>query len=58
MAKRLRGRSVEVFSAKARVSCALDAACGLSHLHNMTPRQGARMVGSRGFMGSRKGDEI
>ena len=42
MAKRLRGRSsVEVFSAKARVSCALDAACGLSHLHNMTPRQGA-----------------
>ena len=63
MAKRLRGRSVEVFSAKARVSCALDAACGLSHLHNMTPRQGGnfefqdfRMVGSRGFMGSRKGD--
>ena len=41
MAKRLRGgSSVDDFSAKCRVSCALDAACGLSHLHNMTPRQG------------------
>eukprot|EP00438_Fugacium_kawagutii_P019283 Skav217186 [mRNA] locus=scaffold557:26080:33761:+ [translate_table: standard] len=30
--------ALKPFSARARVSCALDAACGLSHLHNMTPR--------------------
>ena len=29
----------ELFSGRERLSAALDAACGLSHLHNMTPRQ-------------------
>ena len=56
MAKRLRGgSSVEVFSAKCRVSCALDAACGLSHLHNMTPRQGGKDDRKQRFHGIPKG---
>ena len=29
----------ELFGGRERLSAALDAACGLSHLHNMTPRQ-------------------
>ena len=48
----------ELFGGRERVSAALDAACGLSHLHNMTPRRpelgkgfrvGLNFVSSQGF---------
>eukprot|EP00435_Cladocopium_sp_Y103_P013209 s653_g3.t1 len=47
--------SMEPFSARARVSTALDAACGLSHLHNMTPRAFHRDIKSQNILLDKNG---
>ena len=41
---------VKPFGAPSRVSVALDAACGLSHLHNMTPRVFHRDIKSQNIL--------
>ncbi|CAK9075532.1 unnamed protein product [Durusdinium trenchii] len=52
VAKRIAGsrQKKEPFSGQLRVSVALDAACGLSHLHNMTPRAFHRDIKSQNIL--------
>jgi len=45
----------ELFSGRERLSAALDAACGLSHLHNMTPRAFHRDIKSQNILLDKNG---
>ncbi|CAE7563274.1 unnamed protein product [Symbiodinium natans] len=45
----------ELFGGRERVSAALDAACGLSHLHNMTPRAFHRDIKSQNILLDKNG---
>eukprot|EP00931_Biecheleriopsis_adriatica_P035846 TRINITY_DN20656_c0_g1_i1.p1 TRINITY_DN20656_c0_g1~~TRINITY_DN20656_c0_g1_i1.p1 ORF type:complete len:691 (-),score=156.85 TRINITY_DN20656_c0_g1_i1:7-2079(-) len=45
----------EPFSARERLSAALDSACGLSHLHNMTPRAFHRDIKSPNILLDKNG---
>lgn len=48
-------QQVESFEWKARLSAALDAACGLSHLHNMSPRAFHRDIKAPNILLDRNG---
>ncbi|CAE7851719.1 unnamed protein product, partial [Symbiodinium necroappetens] len=45
----------ELFGGRERLSAALDAACGLSHLHNMTPRAFHRDIKSQNILLDKNG---